>query len=140
MIKKIEYTSKIIAERINPDSSMALISIRDRGYETLLKDGWDNLLILEFDDIESDFFENHPFVGNLLNYVLFSEKDAENIIDFVENLPEKVETLYVHCFLGKSRSPAVVKAICEKIGLNFKESENIKPNNFVYETLKNKWK
>jgi predicted protein tyrosine phosphatase len=139
MIKQIEYMSKSLAEKIVPDNSMALISIRDKGYETNLKNGWNNILVLEFDDIEGDFFDKNSFVGNLLNFNLFSEEDANNIIKFIESLPNEVEILYIHCFLGRSRSPAIAKVICEKLGIEFKTKENIKPNNFVYETLKNKW-
>jgi len=57
---------------------------------------------------------------------------AVSIYHFVAQLPASIETLYIHCDFGKSRSPAVAVALQQLFGfeLVFKE-QNIAPNTYV---------
>jgi hypothetical protein len=57
---------------------------------------------------------------------------AESIYHFVAHLPASIETLYIHCDFGKSRSPAVGVALQRLFGCEvvFKE-QNVAPNTFV---------
>lgn len=64
--------------------------------------------------------------------VPFRRCHAVSIYHFVERLPASIETLYIHCDFGNSRSPAVAFALQRIFGceLVFKE-QNIAPNSFV---------
>ncbi len=64
--------------------------------------------------------------------VPFRRCHAVSIYHFVASLPASIETLYIHCDFGKSRSPAVAFALQRLFGcqLVFKE-QNIAPNTFV---------
>lgn len=64
--------------------------------------------------------------------VPFRRCHAVSIYQFVTQLPESIETLYIHCDFGKSRSPAVGVALQRLFGCEvvFKE-QNVAPNTFV---------
>lgn len=87
------------------------------------------MLTLYFDDIFKE----------VDNAILFSEDDAEEIIDFVL-AHRNVDTLLVHCYGGESRSRAVAAFIVSMFGkdnsLYFKTS---RPNEVVYKTLVEVW-
>lgn len=93
----INFTNQDYAERMTPQDNMAMISIRSPRLEVLLRPGWKHLLILEFNDIDKKF---HP-------WKLFDKNQAQQVIDFVESLPDEVDSLMVHCEAGISRSAAV---------------------------------
>ena len=77
----------------------AFISITDGDNEDIhyFDKDYKNVLNLEFDDVTDQDSE-----GN----VLFNREHGEKIIEFVE-LNKHVETLFVHCLAGVSRSGAV---------------------------------
>lgn len=63
---------------------------------------------------------------------LMSEKDAQKIHDFVENIPKEVRLLIIHCQYGQSRSVAVAAAISlVKLGRKLREIDEI-ANKYVY--------
>ena len=68
---------------------------------------------------------------------LFTEKQANMVIDFVEEVKDKIEMLVVHCEAGISRSPAVAGAISKVLfgddSAFFKGP--YKPNMHVYRTI-----
>ena len=67
------------------------------------KQNHNNVLNLEFDDIEEDInYNGHIFKS-------MNEKDAEKIVNFIENNIGK--TFYIHCRAGRSRSQAIFKYI-----------------------------
>ena len=71
--------------------------------------------------------------------VLFSEDQAERIIDFIlDNLD--ADTLLIHCYGGQSRSMAVGAFACMMLGIDnsyfFKKAN---PNMHVYSTLMAAW-
>ena len=65
-----------------------------------------NVLNLEFDDISDNVLYN----GHL--FQCMSMKQAESVIDFIEKyINEGVDTIYIHCRAGMSRSRAVGELI-----------------------------
>ena len=116
--------------------SYALISIQDThtegfGFEFTENAFCRGVLTLYFDDI------TRPVEGA----VLFSEEDAEEIIDFV--LAHRgAETLLVHCYGGESRSRAVAAFIVgEMFGKdNSRYYGGGNPNEHVYNTLRAVWR
>lgn len=85
-----------------------------------------DVLELKFDDIE-------PHEKG----TLFSEYDAERIIEFVEKHTD-VDTLAIHCFGGVSRSQAVKHALIDCLGLEKQEHPWLM-NSWVYETIIRVW-
>lgn len=63
-----------------------------------------HLLELHFDDVEEDWH----------NEKAMTFEDAENIVNFVKQLND-VDTLYVHCGAGISRSAGVAAAISKAL-------------------------
>lgn len=69
---------------------------------------------------------------------LFNKNYADQIIDFVDEMFPKIETLLVHCEMGVSRSPAIAAAISNHFWGKNAESIYFKkhtPNMFVYRTI-----
>lgn len=139
---KVIYLTRIAAQKLEPNDSTAMISIRDEGYPTRLKEGWKNLLVLEFDDIDpqevKDVYTNASSI--LTQFTPFSDFDAGCIKSFVEGLPKDIDTIYVHCHAGRSRSPAIAQVIAERFITTSTGSTKINPNKFVYNKLKEVWK
>ena len=112
----------------------AVISIQDThtdgfGFEFTENRFCKGVLTLYFDDI----------VREIDGAVLFSEDDANDIIDFTMRA-RNVETLMVHCFGGESRSRAVAAFIVEMLGGDSGEYFRTgNPNEHVYSTLKKVW-
>ena len=67
------------------------------------KENHNNVLNLEFDDIEHDIDYN----GHL--FKALNEKDAEKLVDFIDNNIGK--HFIIHCRAGRSRSQAIFKYI-----------------------------
>ena len=87
-------------------------------------------LTLCFDDI----------VKKVKGAVLFSESQAEEIIDFIEEHMD-VETLLIHCYGGQSRSRAVGAFAAKMLGVdNTPYFEKGNPNQHVYDILEKVWK
>lgn len=109
----------------------AMISITGTGEPRVaLKKGWAFRLRLTFDDIEI------PVRGMRL----FSEKDANRVIDFLDRVEGKVDHIVVHCTLGLSRSPAIARFITFKYDLanGFRDHRTF--NRHVFKTLFVRWK
>jgi len=67
---------------------------------------------------------------------LFTPENADQILDFVEEMWDKVDLFLVHCEAGISRSPAVAAALCKiKHGHDKHYFDNYTPNRLVYRTL-----
>lgn len=115
------------AEKLEPSPNKALISICVPGIQRNFA-GWDNLLTLDFHDIERPVPE-YP------DFILFTPKMAKQIIDFADALPNNVDWIMVHCHQGISRSAAVAKYLCEKYGEPFPKDYKY-ANTLVYQTLK----
>ena len=112
----------------------AVISIQDThtdgfGFEFVENKFCKGVLTLYFDDIFKE----------VDNAILFSEDDAEEIIDFVL-AHRNVDTLLVHCYGGESRSRAVAAFIVSMFGKdNSLYFITGRPNEVVYKTLVEAW-
>lgn len=117
MISKVIFAGRASAEVCGPFSDWALISIGEPDASNglpNLKDGWFEVLRLEFHDVDTDRFEAP---GG--RFQLMSEEDARRIIGFVEHVAPHVDVLFVHCSAGISRSAAVAKWVARRYGLSF---------------------
>jgi len=108
-IKVMSLSQVIEFSKQNNQDSYALISIR--GYmdpkpklekNSTIKDK----LFLMFDDI--DYNIEKPPSENLR---CISEKQANQIVDFISKNKDNVDTIIVNCMAGKSRSAGVAAAI-----------------------------
>ena len=71
----------------------------------------------------------------------FQPEQAKQIIEFVNGVKDKIDTLLVHCYAGWSRSPAVAAAIdrfCNKADIKH-YWEEYEPNMLVFKTLEEIW-
>jgi len=88
------------------------------------------MLRLQFDDIEK------PTPG----LKLFSEEDADKVIDFIQKIDGKVDHVVVHCMLGQSRGPGVARAITLMCGLTNGLLQHMTFNRRVCETIFWRWR
>ena len=73
---------------------------------------------------------------------LFTDDQADQIVDFVENMRGKIEVLLCHCEAGISRSSGMAAAIMRILtGSDDEVFNNPKyiPNRFVYRKILNAW-
>lgn len=123
-----------LEEYAEKNDSYAVISIQDThvngfGIKFCKSQCCKGVLTLLFDDIERE----------VVDAVLFSEEQAQKIIDFVDQYKD-VDTLLVHCYGGESRSRAVgafIDEILEKKDSKLLSSGH--PNRHVYNVLKKLW-
>ena len=106
MIKTVCFIPQNTAETIDPDYSTAMISIRSPGFEVKLQPDWNHLHISEFNDIDTKMYP----------WKLFDKEQARAMIDFLDNLPDHVDAVIVHCEAGISRSAAVALFIQDYYG------------------------
>ena len=106
MIKTVCFIAQNVAETIDPDYSTAMISIRSPGFEVKLQPDWNHLHISEFNDIDTKMYP----------WKLFDKEQARAMIDFLDNLPDHVDAVIVHCEAGISRSAAVALFIQDYYG------------------------
>lgn len=107
-------------------------------------DDWPNLnkvknvgiLRLTFSDANGKSDRDVPMVASDDDIVLFNEKQANCILDFFENVQNKIEVLLVHCEAGVSRSPAIAAALSKLYyGDDTRFFANYTPNSFVYNSI-----
>lgn len=94
--------------------------------------GIQDVLFLEFDDVEANC--------DLKSFKVISEDDAREIVDFVVNWSEKVDTVIVHCDAGVSRSAGVCAAISKYMTGSDDwvfDSPRYQPNMTCYRTVLN---
>ena len=113
---RVEFISQRSAEGRPGDPRAAMVSITDEAHTPAsLQAGWGAVLRLAFYDVEPAWARP--------GQILFSEAQARVLWDFVHGLPRHLDTLYVHCRSGISRSGAVARAITERLGLPFDGEE-----------------
>lgn len=110
MIKTVCFIPQYVAETIDSDNSTAMISIRSPNFEVNLMSGWNYLHISEFNDIDTKMFP----------WKLFDKDQARAMIDFLDDLPDHVDAVIVHCEAGISRSAAVALFIRDYYGAELK--------------------
>lgn len=112
-----------------------VISIQDShcggfGFEFTENEFCKGVLTLHFDDIERE----------VEGAVLFSDEQADRIIDFIVEYGPRADTLLVHCYAGQSRSRAVAAVVMEMKGKSGScYLENGSANAHVYDTLLAAW-
>lgn len=138
-MKKITFIPRHIAANWIPTVKSVLVSIYDKEDGPLLvSDQWADVLSLQFDDIDE--------TGGNADLVLFSEEQAQEILEFVFNYAnpeEQCEELVVHCGLGQSRSAAVALFFAEVCEVPcFKEQLKVTASSYqlynkkIYSTLR----
>jgi len=153
MIKQIKVMNRFGAELIvmglSPVPTMmpkwALLSINGfdepfliegKNMESLEKDGLTMVMSIRFDDILGEDYEKIKPVYPKI--ILFNEDHARKIIEFLNLAERKLEPmlLLIHCNAGVSRSGAVATFASEYIREPLLD-ENILPNPYILETLRN---
>ena len=132
---KVLHTSILEICDIIPSDDTVLISIREpgsgdnlcntahfSGKKLELQPGWNNICVLEFDDIDEP-------VEHMTH---FDMNHAIKIIDFVSEMKDK--NIIVHCHAGVSRSGAVAKFISDAFKHEIVRDDK-GYNNFVYNIL-----
>lgn len=130
MFKEIVFTGVDSVRHFRPKGRAAVISILDyseRGYQPSLTD-FAAVLMLEFEDVSDGspvlFGKTLPDDAPIgqdrcphnVEERFCTLRDARLIHEFVERVSNdpRVQTLYVHCFAGQSRSAAVAQYFLEK--------------------------
>lgn len=110
------------------DKPWAAISVAtySEDWPNLFEENRLGLLQLSFHDIDEHIY----------GYRLMSEVQALQILEFVDTVWNKIETLLIHCEAGISRSPAIAAAISRiKLGHEGGYFRTHVPNRYVYNTL-----
>lgn len=132
MVRKTDHFSEEMASQLMGSATIAMISISepDRIAEGVKDDRWAAVLRLQFHDIPKAW----------QNYVLFSEEQADQIIDFIEEHTDTCKAIYVHCAQGVSRSAAVARFVAERCGLQFDYWKGRLFNPHVYDVLRKRYR
>ena len=104
--------------------SNALISITSHGEHPPNLTGWGAVLRVVFDDM-----------AGLNEASGFKTEQADQIIAFLDRLPEGLSRVHVQCGGAISRSPGVLKFLCARYGLYFESARYPSYNQLVYCTL-----
>ena len=129
-IREVSAISLLSARNRNAQPREAMISITGTGERRVpLEKGWAYTLRLCFDDIEG------PRPGRKL----FSEEDADKVIDFLDKVEEKVDHVVVHCTHSLSRSPAIARYISQRYDLSNGFDNHRTFNRHVFKALFVRW-
>ena len=109
MVKSVEFCPEFYAVKLDPVRfpNTAMLSITTPNMTAPLKEGWEHLLRVAFDDCETVLPILDVKTGVSTDSVPFSEEMAESIIRFLKKLPTTVDHLIIHCHAGISRSASV---------------------------------
>ena len=153
---KVIALSRLFAEKVSETLDMphAIISIgepkqcKDKGLnkaEFADNEHRKGVLYLQFYDLDMASIEDaHDLreIQKKYGYGLMTDDHANQILDFVEEIKDRVELIVCHCEAGVSRSSGVAAAILriltgsdDKI---FNDRRYI-PNIFVYRKILNAW-
>ncbi|KKN88780.1 hypothetical protein LCGC14_0243870 [marine sediment metagenome] len=116
---RVDVYSKYHAAEIEPRPRTVVISIGSPGESYELKEGWDDILRIEFDDVVKI-----PTGMTGHNIIAFSIEHAEILHEFIESYIES--DFMIHCSAGVSRSVAVGSFMREVHGadLNLHETHS----------------
>lgn len=128
--KALEIRSKDQAVRFECEHSWAAISISSNLHECPKLSEYHRLGLLQlaFMDVS-----NPTRISEVMTH-----GQAEQILDFVDSMWDRVETFLIHCEGGLSRSPAVGAAIAyTRLGRGWDQYffDNYTPNMLVYWTI-----
>jgi predicted protein tyrosine phosphatase len=77
--------------------------------------------------------------GSAVPFRAMTEEQALRVARFVEAVAADIDTLFVHCLAGHSRSAGAGKAIAEAYGVpvsNVRDGEEFAPNEHVYALMR----
>lgn len=94
-----------VANVLTPTDHEAMICLADVGSKLVAGEGWKFRIPLYFQDVDTNVEG------------AFNEGHALQIYTFLERLPKEIDTIYVHCFAGISRSAAVAMYIAERYNI-----------------------
>jgi hypothetical protein len=130
-IREVSAISILSARNWNAQPREAMISITGTGEARVtLKKGWAHVLRLRFDDVEV------PTHGRKI----FTEEDADKVIDFLDKIEGKVGHVVVHCTHGLSRSPGIARFISQRYDLSNGFGNHWTFNRHVFKTLFVRWR
>lgn len=132
---------RIDNSNVEQQLNYAFISITDGDMEDVhyFEKDYRNVLNLEFDDATDEENERRVKFGQS-ELLLFTVEQAKRVIEFIEK-NKNVETLFVHCLAGRSRSGAVGLFINDIYGeqtyFEFANSNpTINPNYYIVALLR----
>ena len=147
----IAITSRVIAEKVSASikTPHVIISITDPDSDLPKFAPNENrigILFLQFHDLED--ISADMTLQDAVEYItefglgLFSDKQATQIVDFVEGIKDTAKGILVHCEAGVSRSAAVAAVI--ELMLNGSNERvfndrRYSPNQYVYARLLHAW-
>lgn len=125
-LERVLFSSRKDLESSKGFNNVAVISIINPGDPAVsINNNFGPSLRLIFDDIDESKDGKE----------IFTIEKADKIWDFTENLPSNIDTIWVHCTFGVSRSAGVAKAIAENYDLPYPEKYAIY-NKRVYRILR----
>lgn len=134
VVGSIEHAQSYRPER---GERYAVLSFIDVGVEVPRierHEGFVERLVIHADDCTPG---DPPFNGRRL--CPLSEAQAKQVARFVRANAERVDTLYVHCHAGLSRSPGAATAIAEALAIaeiEMLNGESVMPNRHVRELVR----
>lgn len=112
--RSVEFVSRSEAGARDADANTIVISINDTMFPVQeLRAGWKDVLVLQFDPIDS------LLRGGTMKR--FSLEQAEQILEFARKHADTATDILVHCSKGEQRSAAVAKVLADLYNLPFPE-------------------
>ncbi len=125
------------AYRPHEGERYAVLSFVDVGVEVPhveRRAGFTERLVIHADDCMPD---DPPFNGRRLRPL--SDAQAQQVARFVHANAERIDTLFIHCHAGISRSPGAAMAIAEALAIaeiEMMNGDEIAPNAHVRESVR----
>lgn len=132
--RQVFALSRADAQRVPALPSVAMISITAAEKGPAQLEGFEHLLRLSFADVD---FKSKDLSARAREKLpaAFQPSQAREIVEFVGALPERVQTVVVHCEGGFSRSCAVAQFLHDRLGYAAEPERLTEANRSVYETL-----
>ena len=135
---KIKVLSRLEFEKFESKEPYIAISITDPNSEPVIVNGNDDnfqsMLSLQFYDLDKDT-EVFPY-----SRFIFNERDAKQILDFVDVYKDNIDMICIHCEAGISRSAGIASAL--SLIYNGEDQyyfDHYIPNMLVYRTILDVW-
>lgn len=135
--RQVVALSRAAAEQLPRIPTLAVVSITGPGRPPAKLDGIEHVLRLSFADI--DFLS--PDLSTRARASIkerFTPEHAATIAAFVDDLPDAIRTVVVHCEGGYSRSCAVALALRHTHGFKADVSQLLDANPSIWSVMTNK--
>lgn len=108
------FAAESYSPRVNRFERAVLIRITSLPQFLPLKheDEYEDIIHFTFDDMLEEYYNNLP-PDQAARMELFTEKHAQQIVNFFDKWKDQVDVVVVHCDAGISRSSAVAIALAE---------------------------